>query len=312
MSASPLYDLTISVVNHNHWDLVAALLDSIQAYTHKVSYEVFVVNNVVDYDNAEALATRFPGVIVLNNPQPLGFAANNNQVLLRGRGRYTILLNDDMLLRNDALDRMFVFMENNRSVGAVGCKLLNQDGTVQRSCWRGFPSAKTLLVDLFYLSRWLPHLSFVKDFEVTFQATEAAEVDYVLGACLLVRREVIEQVGMLDESFGMFLEETDWCFRIRAATWRICWVPDGEILHYGQQSVSRDPSRYVPMLYQNYCTFGRKHGYHWRTIVLLKVIIALGMLFRALVWSFRVVTGAPNSRAMVRGYLAAFFAAPTC
>lgn len=306
-----MIDLTVSIVNHGHPELVEALIASIIARTRIISYEVFVVNNLVGDGSAETLALRFPSVMMLNNPEPLGFAANNNQVLRLARGRYTVLLNDDMVLANNALDRMVGFMDENASVGAIGCKLLNRDGTVQRSCWRGFPSAKTLLVDLFYLSKWLPQISLVKDFEATFQITEAAEVDYVLGACLLVRREVIEQVGILDESFGMFLEETDWCFRIRAASWRIFWVPDGEILHYGQQSVSRDPSRYVPMLYQNYCTFGRKHGYHWRTIVLLKVIIALGMLFRALVWSFRVVTGTPDSRAMVRGYLAAFFAAPT-
>jgi len=306
-----MLDLTISIVNHGHRELVDALLASILAHTHTISYEVFVVNNLVGDGSADMLASRFPWVKVLNNPQPLGFAANNNQVLRLGGGRYTVLLNDDMVLVNDALNHMVAFMDANASAGAVGCKLLNPDGTLQRSCWRGFPSAKTLSVDLFYLSKWLPWLSLVQDFEATFQSTEPVDVDYVLGACLLVRREVILQVGMLDESFGMFLEETDWCYRIRGTGWRICWTPDGEIIHYGQQSVSRDPVRYMPMLYQNYCKFGRKHGRHRLSIISLKVTIALGALFRALVWSRRLVAGIPDSRAMVRGYIAAFLATPT-
>jgi len=256
-----MVDLTISIVNHKHRDLLGPLLDSIRALTHRASYETYVVDNASDDGSVAMIKTLYPWVHLICNDRPQGFASNNNQVLCQGQGRYLILLNDDMLLHNNALDRMVTFMDAHPHVGAVGCKLLNKDGTLQRSCWRGFPSPRTLLVDLFYLSRWLPKLSWVRDFEATLQDTaHPVEVDYLLGACLMVRREVLDQVGLLDESFFMFLEETDWCYRIKENGWRIFWTPEGEIVHYGQQSVSRDPARFIPMLYRNYCRFARKHG----------------------------------------------------
>jgi len=299
-----MLDLTVSIVNHRHRDLLGPLLESIQALTHHISYEVFVVDNASNDGSVEMVKSRFPWVHLLCNDQPMGFAANHNQVLRQGQGRYLILLNDDMLLRNDALDHMVAFMDSHPSVGAVGCKLLNRDGSLQRSCWRQFPSPKTLLIDTFYLSKWLPQLSWVREFEATLQDTgEPIEVDYLLGACLMVRREVLEQVGVLDESYFMFLEETDWCYRIKQAGWAIFWIPDGEIIHYGQQSVSGDPERYVPMLYRNYCRFGRKHGYNQWKMLALKATLFFGVLFRSGLWTYRSLINMPNSSAMMRGYL---------
>lgn len=302
-----MVDLSISIVNHNHCDMLGPLLASIHAHTSRVTYETYVVDNSSFDGSAEMVKSHYPWVHLICNEQPQGFAANNNQVLRHASGRYVILLNDDMLLRNDALDRLVAFMDANPGVGASGCKLLNRDGTLQRSCWRGFPSSRTLLVDLFYLSKWLPQLSWVRDFEATLEnINKPLEVDYLLGACLMVRREALDDVGLLDESFFMFLEETDWCYRIKQQGWQIFWLPDGEITHYGQQSVSRDPVRFVPMLYRNYVLFCRKHGAQSSAILGLKIVIALGTLFRSILWGYRSIVGRPNSRAMLRGYLAAF------
>ena len=307
-----MFDLTISIVNHKHCDLLEPLLDSIRALTRRISYDVFVVDNASGDGSVEMVRSRFPWVHLLCNDQPLGFATNNNQVLRLGQGRYLILLNDDMLLQNDALDRMVAFMDANPGVGAAGCKLLNKDGTRQRSCWRGFPSPRTLLIDLFYLSKWLPQLAWVRKFEATLQDTsEPTEVDHLLGACIMVGREVLDQVGLLDESFFMFLEETDWCYRIKKQGWHIVWAPEGEIIHYGQQSVSSDPVRFVPLLYRNYCRFCRKHGSRHIEMVLLKGVIALGMVLRAVLWAHRSIKGIPSSRMILRGYLTALLAVPS-
>lgn len=308
-----MFDLTVSIVNHKHRDLLEPLLNSIHDLTHRISYEVFVVDNASGDGSVEMVRDQFPWVHLLCNDRPLGFATNNNQVLRQGQGRYLVLLNDDMLLCNDALDRMVAFMDANHAVGAVGCRLLNRDGTLQRSCWRGFPSPKTLLIDLFYLSKWLPRLSWVRDFEASLQVTsESIEVDYLLGACLMVRREVMDQVGLLDESFFMFLEETDWCYRIKKSGWRIYWAPDGAIIHYGQQSVSENPERFVPMLYENYCKFSLKHGRSRSEILALKTVLALGILFRTGLWAYRSLVDVPTGSAMMRGYLRALRALPSC
>lgn len=306
-----MLDLTISIVNHNNRALLGALLESIVVWTRSISYEIFVVDNASPDRSVEMLSARFPQVHLLCNEEPRGYAANSNEVLSRGQGRYLLLLNDDMLLRNDALGRMVAFMDANHTAGAVGCKLLNKDGTLQRSCWRGFPSPKTLLIDLFYLSKWLPRFSWVRDFEATLRDTSGPiEVDTLLGACLMVRHEALDRVGPLDESFFMFLEETDWCYRLKRNGWSIFWVPDGEIIHYGQQSVSKDPVRFVPMLYRNYCRFCRKHGSQRLEMATLKGIIALGTLFRAALWAYRSLIDVPHSRMMLQGYLTAFLGVP--
>lgn len=306
-----MVDLTISIVNHRHSDLLEPLLKSIRKHTRSVTYETYVVDNVPGDGSATLIMASLPWVKWICNDRPLGFAANHNQVMRQGKGRYVILLNDDMLLQNDALDRLVAFMDAHPQVGAAGCKLLNRDGTLQRSCWRGYPSARTLLIDLFYLSSWLPNLSAVRGFEATVQGSvRPVEVDYLLGACIIVRHEVVSEVGLLDESFFMFLEETDWCYRIRQRGWQIYWTPDGEIIHYGQQSVSRDPVRFVPMLYRNYCRFCRKHRAGGRDLVVIKAVIGLGMTPRIVLWAYRWLRGRPNSKQMLRGYLTALWAVP--
>lgn len=307
-----MIDLVVSIINHKNRDLLRELLRSIELHTHRISYEVFVVDNASRDGSVEMVRSLYPWVHVLSNDHPMGFASNNNRVLHLAQSRYLILLNDDMLLLNDALDRMVAFMDANPSAGAVGCRLLNTDGTLQRSCWRQYPSPKTLFIDLFYLSRWSPGLCWVRDFDVSIQSTgEPVEVDYLLGACLMVRQQVIDQIGPLDENFFMFLEETDWCYRIRQRGWRVFWVPDGEITHYGQQSVSKDPVRFVPMLYRNYCRFCRKHGGSKREIVTMKAVMALGLSFRAAFWAIRRLKNVPGSSAMFRGYVAAVRALPS-
>jgi hypothetical protein len=150
----------------------------------------------------------------------------------------------------------------------------------------------------------LPGLEWVKQSEaVLHDSGRYLEVDHILGACLLTRREIIEQVGLLDESFFLFLEETDWCYRIKQQGWKVYWIPEGEIIHYGQQSISGNAQRFVPMRYRNYCRFCRKHGSSVSEILAMKVIIALGSCLRAGVWGYRGLTGQPSGYAMMKGYL---------
>lgn len=307
-----MIDLTISIVNHKNRALLEPLLDSILAQTRGITYEIYVVDNASQDGSVEMVREQFPQVNLICNTSPEGFAANNNKVLRQARGRYCILLNDDMLLVNNALAHMVSVMDANPSAGAIGCKLLNEDGSLQRSCWRGFPSPRTLLIDLFYLSKVFPRAAWVRDFEATLHDSDCPiEVDYLLGACLLIRQEVVRQVGLLDESFFMFLEETDWCYRIKEAGWQILWAPQGEIIHYGQQSVSKNPERFVPLLYRNYGKFSRKHNNKRPNLMALKGVIAIGVLFRAIIWASRYAYGVPNSAAMARGYLKVFRLLPS-
>lgn len=305
-------DLTISILNTNNCELLEACLDSIYSYTNTISYEVYVVDNASEDGSVEMVRSRFPQVMLICNKEREGFSANNNKVLKHAKGRYVILLNEDMFLVNNALEKMVNFMDSQPQVGACGCKLLNPDGSLQRSCWIGFPSPRTILIDLLYLSVWLPNLQWVRQFEAALSnSLEPIEVDHVLGACMMVRGEAMNRVGIIDESFYIFLEETDWCYRIKQDGWKIFWLPDGEIIHYGQQSVSKDAQRFIPMLYKNYCRFLRKHSTSRKKLLKLKAAIGIGLSFRSILWAYRAVRKQPNAGNMVRGYFLTLLKLPS-
>jgi GT2 family glycosyltransferase len=128
----------------------------------------------------------------------------------------------------------------------------------------------------------------------------------------MIRRQVVKQVGPLDEAFYLFLEETDWCYRIKQAGWRIYWLPQAKIIHYGQQSTSKDPPRFLPELYRSYCRYYRKHYGASARVVALKAIIALAALLRLGLWTLRFATGrSPHARRMLQGYATVLARLPT-
>lgn len=299
-----MLDLTVSIVNHKNKALLKALLESIANHTEDIAFQVYVVDNASGDGSVEMVRQAFPWVNLICNERPEGFASNHNKVLGQTQSRYAVLLNDDMLLLNNALGHMIAFLDDHPQAGAAGCMLLNPDHTVQRSCWVGFPSAQALLIDLLYLSQLLPQCAWVREREPTLTgATQPIQVDHLLGACITMRRETVDRVGMLDESYVMFLEETDWCYRIKEDRWQIYWVPQGRIMHYGQQSIRGDPERFLPMLYRNYVRFGRQHGATIHHLLATKAIIMFGALLRSGLWAFRSLRKHPDARAMLAGYL---------
>jgi len=183
----------------------------------------------------------FPDVHLIVNEQNKGFAAANNQALGLAKGRYILFLNPDTVVHEGALQTMVQFMEKHPDAGAMGCKLLNDDGSVQRSL-RRFPSLGIALLEGTILGR-LPVLKRrVKDFKMegfSFDRTE--EVDAVCGAALLVRKDVLDEVGPMDEAYFMFIEELDLCRRIWAKGHKIYFTPEARITHLGGESRNQEP-----------------------------------------------------------------------
>ena len=298
-------DLTVSIVNTDNRDQTLDCLRSIYQGTDSTAFEVYVVDNACSDGSSEAIEERFPQVKLIRNSHRLGFSANHNQVIRVGRGHYLLILNDDMIVLPGAFEKMVRFMELHSEVGAVGCKLLNPDGTLQRSCWRGYPSILESTIRAFYLWKFFPKASFIRRTYLPLEElTGVTEVDQLLGACIMVRREVLDTVGYLDERFYMTREDTDWCQRIKAAGWKIYWVPDGEIIHLGEQTTFREPERYLPELNRSYCNYYRKYNGHSWKVILLKVVLAGGALVGMALWSARALfreRGAYGWR-MVKGH----------
>jgi GT2 family glycosyltransferase len=245
-------------------------------------------------------------VYLIANESNLGFAAANNQALRVASGKHILLLNSDTVVPGNALNDMVSYVEVHPEVGAVGCRLLKTDGTVQRSCWRGFPSLTFALVDALYLWKLAPRWKLVQSSEIPVEdLQEPIEVDHLLGACMMVRQEVVKQVGKLDPGYFLFLEETDWCYRIKQAGYQIHYIPTAQIIHYGEQSVRKNPERSLPELYRSYCRFCRKmHHFGWSKMQLLKAIIAVAASLRVGLWLWRLFwSDRALARRMIWGYV---------
>jgi GT2 family glycosyltransferase len=300
-------DVSVIIVNWNGGPVVEDCLDRLPAALGSLAAETWVIDNASTDDSPARIRRRFPAVHLQINTANCGFAAANNQAAGQAQGRYFLLLNPDTLPCPGGLEALVRFAETDPGLGVAGPRLNHADGRFQRSCWRGYPGLSMALIDALYLWK-VPQLLLARDVEFDpGQLNGPVEVDHLLGACLLIRREAWQQVGGLDERFFLFLEETDWCFRARQAGWRAIYNPQIQIVHLGEHSVNQNPQRNLPQFYRSYVQFYRKHSTSAATrIAVLKAIIATAAMLRVGLWQARAMKqqGAARSqaRAMCAGY----------
>jgi GT2 family glycosyltransferase len=277
-------DLSVIIVNWNTKNLLCQCLDSLNQVAKKVEMEIFVVDNGSMDGSGEVVRKRFPGVKLVENQMNLGFAKANNQALRLSKEKYVLLLNPDTQIKRGAIEEMILFMNAHPEVGVVGGQLLNSDGSKQNSI-ANFPSLATELLNKSLL-RWL--------FPENFPGKEKSylgpiEVDSVIGACMMVKREAMEQVGLLDEDYFLFLEETDWCCRMKKAGWKIYHVPQAEIFHFQGRSAETKKERAKIEYYRSrYHFFRRNRGRFQWTILHIGLLIRLAveLIFASIVGIF--------------------------
>lgn len=244
-------DLTISIVSSDNLDLLLPCLTSVYEATQNTDLDIWVVDNASSDATTAVVEATFPKVTVVQNETRRGFSTNNNTVLERGLGRYLMLLNDDTLILDGALDELVAFMDAHPEAGAVSCAQVNPDGSWQHAFGR-FPNP--FVEGLWPSANWSHRL--------VGRQEQPFEVDWVCGAAIMVRREVIEQVGVLDTAFDpIYSEEVDWCYRIKEADWRIFLLPHVRIIHYGGQTMNRAmPNKYELLLSHKVLFFQKHHG----------------------------------------------------
>jgi hypothetical protein len=225
--------LSFILVNWNTKGYILETLRSIADTVHNYRHEVFVVDNGSADGSTEAIKEAFPRVRLIRNDRNLGFARGVNQALTQVAGSYCVLLNSDAQLMEGALKTLVVFMEENPDVGIAGAQLINEDGSRQNSI-APFPSLTTELFNKRLLRIVLPHRYLGKERDYP----HPIDVDSLVGACIIVRRQAIEEVGNLDEGYFFFMEETDWCQRMKKAGWRVTFVPGARVLHLQGASAS--------------------------------------------------------------------------
>ncbi|MBI4429526.1 MAG: glycosyltransferase [Ignavibacteriales bacterium] len=266
-------DISVIIVNYNVRDFLYHALHSLYKASKRIRTEIIVVDNASDDGSVEMVRKRFPAVQLIPNKNNLGFAKANNIALKRARGKFLLLINPDTVVQEDTLSVMMNFFAEYPDAGLAGCKVLNPDGTFQLSCRRSFPTPWVALTKMTGLSKLFPRSSWFGKYNLTFLNTEETyEVDAVSGSFMMLRREIYERVGGLDEAFFMYGEDLDWCYRIQSAGWKVYYVHSTKIIHYKGESTKRSGLDEIRTFYEAMHLFVRKH---------LKSLFPLSMLVRS-------------------------------
>jgi len=267
--------LSIVIVNWNTRKLLEQCLRSIYANAPQEAFEVIVVDNASMDVSATMVRQKFPQVSLIVSLENLGFAGGSNLGIRQCTGTYILLLNPDTLVRPDALQALVQFMDQHPEAGAAGARLINPDGSLQPSC-SPTPTLSREIGRMFHL----PGLR--ADGYYAMQAWEQTQphlVEVIMGACLLLRREALDQVGLLSEDYFMYSEEVDLCNRLQKAGWLLFWVPSSQVVHYGGQSTRQVASEMFLHLYGGKVLYFRKH-HGWPTVLGYKGVLFLATLAR--------------------------------
>jgi GT2 family glycosyltransferase len=288
----PLTDVSIIIVNYNTINLLRDCLNSLMQTEGRVC-ELIVVDNASADGSAEMVASEFPGVVLVRNRQNAGFSKANNQGMKLAKGKYLLLLNSDTVVRAGAVEIMAEFLDSQAAVGAVTCKLLNADGTIQASI-SNRPGPVLLFFRLLGVSRlisgdrarrWLSRTcgfflgKTIRSYLAPYTAHDSpVEVENISGACMMLRGEVVQQVGFLDEGFFMYFEDMDYCVRLQNAGWKMYYLPQGEIIHLGGMSSGGRMRNYSVHSYRALFHFYRKHFSHAMVVTVRSMVITTSSL----------------------------------
>lgn len=276
--------LTVIIVSYNTREMTLECLEKLRPAVGELSAETIVVDNDSRDGSVEAVRERFPDVQVIANGRNAGFGAANNCALAVAKGEMLLLLNSDAFPINDALPVLVEYLESHPKAGAVGPRLLNPDGSLQVSCWK-FPSPIRAWLECLGLAATFRHHPWLGDY-YRWAHDEERSVEFVIGACLLVRREVYEQVGGFDERFFMYAEETDWEKRMHEAGWEIGFTPRALVTHLGGASGHGRVAPVHSHFYRSMDLYLRKH-HGLAGLAVARAAMALGAVARAALWLFR-------------------------
>jgi GT2 family glycosyltransferase len=245
------------IVSYNTRAMTLDCLRSLYAELGDMPAEVFVVDNASSDGSAAAIREEFANVTLIENTVNAGFGAANNQAMRLARGELLLLVNSDAMLRPGALAAMIQEVRADDRCAVVGPRLLNADGSLQPSCYK-FPGPGRSICENTLLTAAFPNHPILGDYRAWKHDTRR-QVEFVIGACLLVRRCAADQVGLFDEAFFLYAEETDWLFRFHRAGWKTCFTPAAQVFHLCGASGRQQPRKVFTEFHRGQERFVRKH-----------------------------------------------------
>lgn len=274
-------DLTIIIVNYNVKEFLEQSIISIKKSCNDIQYELFVIDNASSDGSVELIRKKFPEVNLITNTKNNGFAAANNQAIKQAQGEYILLINPDTIVQEDTFSTILSFFQNHPECGMLGCKILNPDGSLQLSCRRSFPTPWVAFTKIIGLSKLFPNNKLFGYYNLTYlNPDQTYEVEAISGSFMFFRQQVVDDVGYLDESFFMYGEDLDWCFRIREAGWKIYYLPETKIIHFKGESSKKSEVDLTLQFYRAMKLFVEKH-YHNRYLHVPQWLLMLGITLRA-------------------------------
>ena len=247
-------DVSIIIVNHNNGEKVKSLIKSIYSKTNGISFEIILINNTSDDKNIKNVIQKYDDVKYIENKVIKGFSENNNIGIKNSNGNKIMLINPDIVLKNDAISILYKYMIDNPSTGICGGKLLNSDDTIQLSS-RKFPSIKSTLIRRTPIRWFIPkNKRGIYHLKYDWDHNDTREVDWVLGACMLIDRNLICSIGMLDERFFLYCEDIDLCYRLKLLGYPTVYVSTAMMYHEHQGDSDKK-------------FFSQKSFYHYKSML---------------------------------------------
>lgn len=276
----PTLKVSISIITGRGGEkFILSCLDSI-CKTYKGLMKIFVTSNLASPEIINKIKRQFPRVHLIINKEKKGFAENHNNVIEMTDGEYILILNDDTVIRDNAIEKLINYMDEHSDVAAISPKLLNPDLSLQQSTY-GFPNLFTNTLNLLGIRKLIPFNKFTYKLVSTFckdgqsrfwEHNKICEIDTLRGACVLMKRKAIKDVGLMDEICLAYGEETEWHYRFKKKGWKIIFYPEAEIIHYGQQT-TKDEKFILKEKIKGILNFYKKHKskfsyYFLRTIII--------------------------------------------
>jgi GT2 family glycosyltransferase len=253
-------DLSVIIVNYNVKYFLEQCLQSVRIAMKGVEGEVFVVDNSSVDGSVALVQKKFPEVKLLKNDKNLGFSKANNQAISQAKGEYILLLNPDTLVEEDTLKKCIDYMDANEKTGALGVKMIDGKGNFLPESKRGLPTPKVAFYKIFCLSKLFPRSKKFGKYHLTYlNKNEIHDVDVLSGAFMMLRKTVIDEIGMLDETFFMYGEDIDLSYRIKKAGYQNVYFPKTRIIHYKGESTKKNSINYVYVFYNAMIIFAKKH-----------------------------------------------------
>lgn len=234
-------DVSVIILNYKTKELLRRCIEHVRRSSRDIQYEVIVVDNASKDGSVQMVQSAFPDVRIYEMEQNRGFAAGMNFGMRHANGRYMLLMNPDVQVEPNTMQKLLAFLHHEPTVALVGPKLINRDGSTQLSCFR-FPSFLVPLYRRSPLGRaWFARTKLRRYLMSTWDHLENRPVDWVLGACMMVRRSALERVGMMDERFFLYFEDTDWCRRFWRSGYRVYYLADAHVLHHHRRLSAESP-----------------------------------------------------------------------